>query len=48
MTETDKATAYGAPWPDNSIQKRRLARPGKQREERPLCALDLFGTKADD
>lgn len=42
MTESGKATAYGAPWPDGSIRNRRTASPGKatQRKE-PICALDI-------
>ena len=39
MNRSDKATAYGADWPDDSIiTRRKVSRPPK----RPLCALDLL------
>jgi hypothetical protein len=40
MTKSDTATAYGAPWPDDSISRRRSS-ARRQKPKEPLCALDF-------
>ncbi len=45
MGKYDKATVYGADWPDDSIRHRRPARPGGQKKSPPLCALDIIAKK---
>jgi hypothetical protein len=42
MKKSDQATAYGAPWPDDSLRNRRKAIKAEPRHAQPLCALDLF------
>ena len=41
MNRSDKATAYGADWPDDSISNRRHVRRPARPYKKPLCALDL-------
>lgn len=50
MKNSDQAIVYGAPWPDDSITKRRLAsqEERRRREQRSLSAHDLFSTLLDD
>jgi hypothetical protein len=41
MTRNDTATAYGAPWPDDSIRNRRKVSCTVKQAKPPLCALDF-------
>jgi hypothetical protein len=41
MTADDRATAYGADWPDDSIRNRRKVNRPAPQPKKPLCALDF-------
>jgi hypothetical protein len=42
MKPTEAATAYGVPWPDDSIRSRRNARRPARAPTKPILALDLL------
>jgi hypothetical protein len=49
MTADDRAAAYGAEWPDDSIRKRRVARSMQPSQGKaPPCALDFPRPKSGD
>ncbi|WP_422932238.1 hypothetical protein [Singulisphaera sp. PoT] len=45
MTKGDRAVSYGAPWPDDSIVRRRKSGTGSRHQSKIFSALDLFRHK---